>query len=299
MKRAYFAAVLLSVLASACAGTSDTSAAPRNPTTAGPDSGSLPLQTTATIDIPDGDSARVVRIFDGDSFEADFDGRVVEVRMLGINAPERDECHGDQARERLRELIGEGEITLVADGEDTEDRFGRLLRSVYNATSFVNATMVGEGHAVALQSGDPQEAALTTLLDEAAAGGLGMWAPTACGNDAPGGVEIAEIEYDPPGRDWENKNEEWVVLFNDTTDSIDVSGWILRDESSTHRYEFTDGETIEPAAALRVRTGCGEDRGADRYWCADDAVWSNGGDTVILQTANGTVVDWVRYDGDY
>ena len=300
MKRALFSALAVSLIAAACAGTSGTTVSPRDTSTGtGPTGDSSTIAPATTIEIPDGETATLVRLFDGDSFEAEVDGQVVEVRMLGINAPEGFECHGDAARDRLRELIGDGEITLVAEGEDTEDRFGRLLRSVYNETEFVNAVMVREGHALALQGGDPQERVLTTLLDEAARGERGLWGPQACGEDGAAGVQIAEIEYDPSGRDWENKSEEWIIVFNDSPDAVDVSGWILRDESSTHRYEFADGEVLASADALRVRTGCGDDRGEDRYWCADDAVWSNGGDTVILQTAEGTVVDWVRYDGDY
>ena len=300
MKRAFLAALAASLLTTACAGTVDSTASPRNTSTsAGSGGSSATTLPTTTIEIPDGDSATVVRIFDGDSFEAEVDGVVVEVRMLGINAPEGYECHGDVARERLRDLIGEGEITLVAEGEDSEDRFGRLLRSVYTEAEFVNATMVAEGHALALQGGDPQERVLVTRLDEAAAEGRGLWAPNACGEDSTYDIRILDIEYDPSGRDWENKEEEWIVVFNEGDAAVDMSGWILRDESSTHRYEFPEGETLEPADALRIRTGCGTDRGEERYWCADDAVWSNGGDTVILQTAAGTVVDWQRYDGDY
>lgn len=89
------------------------------------------------------------------------------------------------------------------------------------------------------------------------------------------------------------------MIGNDSDDVVDLSGWILRDESSSHRFEFPLGERLEPGQNLTIRTGCGNDRGEDRYWCAEDAVWSNGGDTVILQTAAGTVVDRARYPGDF
>lgn len=297
MKRAYLAVAAASIVAASCGGATDpTAVSGGTPTSDAP--GSAP-QPSVTVEIPDGDIANVTTVFDGDSFEAEVDGVVVEVRMLGINAPEGDECHGDVARDRLRELVSGGPVTLVAEGEDAEDRFGRLLRSVYSDGQFVNATMVAEGHAVALQSGDPQEETLVALLDLAATARVGLWAPDACGETAPAGIRIFEIEYDPPGRDFENKSEEWITILNEGDAAIDVSGWILRDESSTHRYQFNPLETLDPGDGLRIRTGCGEDRGDDRYWCADDAVWSNGGDTVILQTAGGAVVDWVRYEGDF
>ncbi|MCP3974968.1 MAG: hypothetical protein GY720_10795 [bacterium] len=292
MKRLLLAAVVVGLAAAACGMlNADTTHPVTGPTTAAPSS--------SILDVPDGETAQVTNVFDGDSFEAEVDGRDVEVRMLGINAPEGYECHGNVARARLRELIDSEDVTLVADGEDADDRFGRLLRSVYTESEFVNATMVAEGHALVLQSGDPQERSLIELADRAFDNRLGMWSPDACDDPAEYAVTVADIEYDPAGRDWENKADEWVTIRNNGEEPIELSDWILRDESSSHRYEFPAGEVLDAGGELRIRTGCGNDGGDDRFWCADDAVWSNGGDTVILQTASGTVVARVRYDGDY
>lgn len=266
-----------------------------------PDSSGDPIATTAPTPfvVPDGDLASVVRVFDGDSFEAEVDGKPVEVRMLGINAPEGFECHGDAAGDHLRDLIEGEDVVLVAEGGDSDDRFGRILRSVYTSELFVNAEMVAEGLALALQGGAPQEELLVELGDIAYANGVGMWAPDACGESGFPVVTILDVEYDPPGRDSENKENEWVVVRNDSGDEVDLSGWILRDESSSHRYEFDPGERLAAGDELRIRTGCGSDAAADRYWCSNDAVWSNGGDTAILTTAAGTVVDRFRYPGDF
>ena len=245
-----------------------------------------------------GTAANVDRVLDGDSFLAVVDGGEVEVRIIGINAPERDECHGDAARERLVELIEDQRVTLVADDEDT-DRFGRLLRFVYVDGTLVSATMAAEGHAVALQGGASTEAEIVEASDQAFASASGMWSRTACGETSVAPIEITHVEYDPPGRDRDNPSEEWVEIANQGAEPVDLSNWILRDETSTHRYRFASGEVMAPGESLRVRSGCGVDRGADRYWCAGDALWSNGGDTAILQTASGTVVSRMRYDGDF
>jgi len=253
---------------------------------------------TTNPQAPPGDSAMVVRVFDGDSFSAEVNGSTEEIRLLGINAPEGTACHGDTARDRLRQLLEPGDVVLVADGGDKTDRFGRLLRTAYAAGVQVNATLVAEGHALALQNGDPGEAELVALGDEAYESRLGMWAESRCG-DATATLRIVEVQYDPPGRDFENANAEWVTVRNDGDEPIAIGGWLIRDESSSNRFEFPRGERIDPGEEITVRTGCGDDSGADRYWCADSAVWSNGGDTVILQTADGTVVDRLRYAGDF
>jgi endonuclease YncB( thermonuclease family) len=283
MRRTGLAALAIVSLLTACSGPNPA------PSTTGAGSTSPPIA---------GEVATVVRVFDGDSMEVDLGGEIVEVRLLGINAPERSECHGAVARDRLRELIDGKAIVLQAEGEDA-DRLDRLLRTVFVSGESVNETIVAEGHALAIQGGEPAEESLTELSDRAYADRVGMWAPDACGESTPPRIRIVDVRYDPPGRDSENREEEWIVVANDSAGPVDMSGWIVRDESSTHRYQFPGGTALGAGDELRIRTGCGDDRGSDHYWCAEDAVWSNGGDTVILQTAAGTVVDRLRYAGDF
>ncbi len=72
--------------------------------------------------------------------------------------------------------------------------------------------------------------------------GVGLWAPDACGTPVAGaGVRIVDIVYDAPGDDSQNLIGEWVVIANDGSDPLDMSGWVLKDESSSHRYSFPDG----------------------------------------------------------
>jgi competence protein ComEC len=73
-----------------------------------------------------------------------------------------------------------------------------------------------------------------------------------------------------------------------------MGGWIIRDASSVHRFEFPVGTSLEPGGSVVVFTGC-TTRSAGLAWCADGPVWNNGGDTVVVQTPEGTVVDRLRY----
>jgi endonuclease YncB( thermonuclease family) len=241
--------------------------------------------------VPLGEPAQLRRVFDGDSFEAETGGEVVEVRMIGINAPEGDECHGDEARDALERRLTSGPLTLVAAGEDDTDRFGRLLRYVYAGGTNVNEASLREGHAVALESEHPADLDFFALAEAAASQGLGMWAPNACGEPVGASIRIGEVAYDPAGPDDENVREELVVLHNDGTVAVTLEGWILRDESSQNRYVFAEVR-LDPGDEVRVRSGCGNDTDADLFWCARDPVWSNWGDTVILQDPAGNVVDY-------
>jgi len=240
----------------------------------------------------------VLAVLDGDSIAVEKNGARVEVRLAGINAPEADECRGDASRDMLVGLVGDGPATLVeAADQDNEDQFGRLLRNVWVDGAWLNHVMVERGGALAIQTGASDEVALGNAEAAAWESGLGMWSETACGS-FPAGMVITDVRYDPPGRDRDNTVEEFVLIANEGDSAIDVTGWILRDESSRHRYRFP-GLVMESGDGLRVRTGCGSDEGRDLYWCAGDPVWSNGGDTVLLQTPEGTVVDRLRYAGDF
>ena len=249
---------------------------------------------------PIGETVAVSRIFDGDSLEVRHaDGTSAEVRLLGINAPEGSECHGDPARGALESLLTDGEITLVTD-EEQHDQFGRLLRYVYSDGVNANLEMVANGNAVALQSGHRLEPAFVDAAATAAASRRGLWSTTACGNAgrAPD-VRIDRYEYDPAGSDTENANDEWVVLANRDKDTVMLGGWILRDESTQNRFVLPDGFRLSHGDEVKIHSGCGIATATDLYWCAADPVWSNGGDTIILQLPDGTIVAWEQFDGKF
>ena len=292
MPRCLVPLVAISVLLASCGIDDADSSTAATPTKAVATTG-----PTGTVP-PDGTPAELVRVLDGDSIEARLSGTTVEVRLVGINAPERDECHGDAARDALADYLEGKPLTLVATGDEDTDRFGRLLRYVYAEGSGVAEAMLTSGHANVLQGDYSREDALVALTEDAVHAELGMWRPNACGPPLATTLRVTTVEYDPRGPDRDNAAQEYVVITNAGDAPLDLTDWIVRDESSQHRYHFPP-ITLAPGASLRLRSGCGDDGGDDLYWCAGDAVWSNGGDTVLLQDPNGNVVDRVLYRGDY
>lgn len=239
-----------------------------------------------------------MEVFDGDSLLVSTRDGEVEVRLLGINAPESSECHGDVALHDLEDLLDSGELTLVADSDDT-DRYGRVLGYLYVDGLNVNLALIANGDAVAVQSDHTDNEEFALMSDAAFDGGVGLWAPDACGSaQITNSVAIVDYVYNPAGRDEEAMNDEWVAIGNTGAEGVDMSDWILRDESTQNRFRFPDGFILAPTSEVLVRSGCGRDGTAELYWCADGPVWSNGGDTVILQLPDGTVVARDRYPGD-
>lgn len=266
-------------------------------TSPGP-TGTQPLTSPGATSSPQGTVAQVVRVYDGDSLVVNIGSAEAEVRLIGVNAPEGSECHGDAARSRLAQLLESGDPMLVADGEDI-DQYGRLLRYLYVDGLNVNLELLTRGDALVLQGDYGAEAEFIAASDTAADAHLGMWAPDACGTTPPpAGVVVADYRYNPSGRDEDNLADEWVAIANRGTEPIATTGWILRDESTQHRYVFPEF-TLAAGSEVLVRSGCGEDSSTELHWCADGPVWSNGGDTVIVQLPDGTVVSRNRYSGDF
>jgi endonuclease YncB( thermonuclease family) len=282
-------AVMVTALLAACS--ADTAGSTANDGVSTSSATSLPM--------PNDQTATVEAVSDGDSLIVSIDGQRSEIRLAGVNAPETDECHGDTSRTMLGQAVDGGEVVLQpVAGENDTDQFGRLLRNVWVGGTWVNESLVRQGGALALQTGSPDEAVLVAAENQAWLDRIGMWDPAACGEFTPG-VMVIDVNYDPPGADEENAAAEFALLTNEGGVAVDISGWIVRDESSQHRYRFPEGTKLAPGDQLRLYSGCATDEGLDLYWCADGAVWSNGGDTVLLQTPTGTVASRYKYGGSF
>ncbi len=242
----------------------------------------------------DGSLAEVVRVPDGDSLVVLLNGAEEKVRLIGINAPEHDECLGPESGEALRDLLDGAKVLLVADEEST-DQYGRLLRYVWIGDVLANRHQAAAGLAIA--RGFPPNTTSQHLLDEAESfardRSIGIWDPAACGGEPAPSIEILFVEANPSGRDEDNLNGEYIVLRNPNDLDVDLSGWILRDSSTSHRYEFPAGTMLE--YELTIYTGCGDDTTRELFWCADGPVWDNGGDEAFLLTPSGGIAATLEY----
>ena len=70
----------------------------------------------------------------------------------------------------------------------------------------------------------------------------------------------------------------------------------MKDESASHRYNFSSGFSLDAGATVRLHTGCGTDTTSYLYWCnTGSAIWNNSGDTVFILDPNGNIVDSKSY----
>lgn len=102
-------------------------------------------------------------------------------------------------------------------------------------------------------------------------------------------LAIADTHADAEGNDNENLNDEYVVLENTGETAIDLSGWTIAD-SADHTFTVPDGFELGAGKQVTIHTGSGTDTETDLYWGRSAAVWNNGGDTVIITDASGSVI---------
>lgn len=239
-----------------------------------------------------GRPAEVVEVTDGDSLVVEIDGAEVEVRLLGVNAPERDECLGPEAEAALAALVAGRSVTVVGGGET--DQFGRLLATVVAGGLDVNRAQVEAGMALALTPGGPGDADYRDVEELAWEQRAGLWSPEACGSGPLPAMRIADVVADPPGPDDERLDEEAVMIENPGDVPVDLAGWVLRDESSVNRFLLPAGLVLGPGERMVVTSGCGEVSGG-LAWCAGAPIWNNSGDMALLLDEAGRVVDRFRY----
>lgn len=101
-----------------------------------------------------GDGATVVtRVVDGDTVQVLFDGRELDVRLIGIDTPETVkpgdpvECFGPEASAFTEDRLEGREVRLEFDVERL-DPFDRTLAYVWLGDELFNETLVREGYAL-------------------------------------------------------------------------------------------------------------------------------------------------------
>ncbi len=278
MRSQLVAALLALAAAGGCSDSSSDSATPTSERS--------PVPTPASVG-----ADHVLKVIDGDTFEVTIDGVEERVRLIGIDAPESGECMSAEATAALEALIRSG-VRLEPDVND-RDQYGRLLRYVEAGEVFVNEELVRRGLALAREY--PPDTARQTRLSDAQAvakdAKRGLWNRTACGPATAADIEISNINANPAGDDTENLNEEWIDVTNSGAVTLDLTDWVIRDESASHRFTFANGFVLGAGAKVRLHTGCGQPSDTDLYWCVGgSAVWNNDGDTVFLLDANGNIV---------
>lgn len=147
----------------------------------------------------------VLEVKDGDSLVVRLESGPVEVRMHAADAPEYDQPGGRQAQAALRQRLPRGAMVTLEPVE--QDRYSRLVATVFKDEQNVDQWLVREGHAWAYRH-HTDNVAYCELEEEARRARRGVWALPATQRIAP----------------WD---------------------WRARKRDPTHRVRDYSGETLE------------------------------------------------------
>ena len=98
-------------------------------------------------------NAKVLRIIDGDTVHVkdNMANKIYKVRLLGIDAPEKNQNYGKQSASFLKEIIEEKYIKIIStptkNNTYTVDRYNRVLGKIIFENQDINHLMIEKGMA--------------------------------------------------------------------------------------------------------------------------------------------------------
>lgn len=114
----------------------------------------------------------VTWVYDGDSFKMEADGKTVQVRIFGIDAPEKDQNYADEARQALIDLIKGKTVSVV---QNNIDKHERVVGIVTCDGVNINAKMISAGWAWWSRNFAPKNTTFANAEDAARKDRLGLW----------------------------------------------------------------------------------------------------------------------------
>jgi endonuclease YncB( thermonuclease family) len=232
------------------------------------------------------------------------------VRLTGIQAMEltgysrtkgrKGACMGVEATEAFEALIKHSKIRLVAQkgGSVTEGNRTRLRRSVQvqRGGKWIDPAQVLLEKGLVLWFPNSQEwawnGAYSRAAETAAAKGLGLWNPEACGKPGPSATSPLSIKakWDGPNKD--TANGEFIRITNhDPLNAVPIGGWNVRDshlrgDKLRPGYIFPSGAVIPAGGSVMVRMGNGRNSAGEFFWGLGETIFEQASEDKF-QTGDG------------
>ncbi len=154
------------------------------PVTAPPTAAAVTAPPVVPPDAGGGTPATVLAVADPVTMDVRLeDGRVLRVRALGVQPPQR--CYTDQAEAFARRTLAGRAVVLAGDGRS--DRFSRALAWVSLNQGDDYAVLAAEAGVVASYAADAppdRMPAVRAASDRARTAGRGLWGPPCVGGPA-------------------------------------------------------------------------------------------------------------------
>jgi endonuclease YncB( thermonuclease family) len=206
----------------------------------------------------------IERVVDGDTFKTS-DGRTI--RLVNINAPEKDSPLSIQSKNRLKEYENKSvELEIVGT-----DKYDRLLARLY-VPDYMNLKLVEEGLVSIFLVQSEERKLFAQAEEQAIRESRGIWKKSA----SQGCLTISV-----------DKEAEVVSLYNACEG--EGKGWYLKDESRKI-YKFQ--EALPPR--LDLYSGSGTNNATAHFWNLP-SVWNDDRDTAYVFDASHALVAYRKY----
>lgn len=234
--------------------------------------------------------ARVISVYDGDTFTLDTGDRV---RLRGVNTPELKpyEPFAAESRDATESFLIGKEITL-SYGSTIRDHYGRLLAQASVDGQDLSQYLVERGlaHVFLVAPTDEDVGPLLDAQREAREAKRGLWST----QGFQGTLHITSFHANGRGDERLDVNAEYLRVCNITADPVDLTGYKITDLTG-HSWDLP-GITIPAGFTFEIRSGKGEDAGDPTkalkvYLDNDYPIWNNDHDRATLLDPAGKVQD--------
>lgn len=205
----------------------------------------------------------VARVIDGDTLVTS-DGETI--RLANINAPEKDSPLSADSKNYLSSFTNK---SIFLDAIKIE-KYGRTLGRLYESdNTYINLELVNLGLSSKFLVDETELKTFNSAEDNAIQEGKGIWKTSKFAN-----CISAEINF----------KDEYVLIKNSCT-PIDISDWIIKDESRK-QYKFK----IILKDSILLHSLNGVDNSTDLFWNEKTPIWNNDRDTMYLFDKEGNLV---------
>jgi len=247
-----------------------------------------------TEEKPPPSSARVVSVYDGDTFTLDS-GDKVRVKNINTTELRSGEEDAEAARDAATAFVLGKTVTLEY-GDKVRDSYGRLVAEAFVDGQSLSVHLVQKGlaHVMMLPPIPENRKEILDAQVKARAAGIGIWSD----EHFQGTVHITSFHANARGNDREQVNNEYLRVCNVADGDLNVKGYQIMN-SRGKVYVWPD-LTIPAGQTVEVHSGRGDTQGDPSkqlmiYLQSDIPIWNNAGDTATIYDAEGKKMDWKSY----
>jgi len=253
-------------------------------------------RSTAAIPPPLTTPARVLSVVNSNTITVDIEGKTETVRLIGVGIPQRERPNradipfGPENLGFIKETIESEPVWLQFDMFKGRDANGDLFAFVWTQrprdgspetirAQVLNLILLARGYAVYdfETSGLLYMGKLIRAEREAKMAGINIWSeysPDPVHNRI---LMVLSI----------NHTAEYILLKNNNTLDIDISGWTIFSANFSERFVFPQGTVIPVGESFKVTSGVNAHTQNGRFVWTTENVWGDGGAQARIYNTEG------------